>query len=178
MKWEVKSLLSDLPITKAQNNYSEIVDGRVLLNPSEDGNSRKNHSFCFKYFPIHTKHVHTISAIFLQNAYRCSRVVFGTKESFSRTLEAHLTSPWNAITGDDADLRLAFLKRLGAVSKSLGSEKEPVWEELPAPEVRDNEGARLNKLEMRRLFYQMINKDDTEPDTDNKLMQLYKCLGG
>lgn len=176
-KGEVKSLLSDLPITKAQNNYSEIVDGRVLLNPSENGNSRKNHSFCFKYFPIHTQQVHTINAIFLQNAYICSRVVFGTKDSFSRTLEAHLTSPWNVIIGDDTDLRLAFLKRLGAVSKSLGSKKEPVWKELPTPEVRDYEGARFNILKMRRLFSQMISKDDTKPDTDNKLMQLYKCLG-
>lgn len=176
-KGEVKSLLSDLPITKAQNNYSKIVDGRVLLNPSEDGNSRKNHRFCFKYFPIHTQHVHTINAIFLQNAYICSRVVFGTKESFSQTLEAHLVSPWNVITGDDANLRLTFLKRLGAVSKSLGSEKEPVWKDLPTPEVRDYEGTRLNILEMRRSFSQIINKDDTEADINNKFMQLYKCLG-
>ena len=176
-KQEVKSLLSDLPITKAQNNYSKIVDGRVLLDPSEHWDSRKNHRFCFKYFPIHTQHVHTINAIFLQNAYICSKIVFGTKQSFSRTLEAHLTSPWNIITGDDADLRLAFLKRLGGVSKSLGSEKEPIWKELPTPEVRDYEGARLNILETRRSFSQMINKGDTEPDTDNKFMQRYKCLG-
>lgn len=176
-KGEVKSLLSDLPITKAQNNYSEIVDGRVLLNPGEDGISRKNHSFCFKYFPIHTRHVHTINAIFLQNAHVCSTVVFRAKESFSRTLEAHLTSPWNVIIGDDTDLRLAFLKQLGVVSKSLGSEKEPVWNELPNPEVQDNEGARLQSIEMRRILSRMTNKVDTEWDTDNEFMLLYKCLG-
>jgi hypothetical protein len=91
--WYEKSLLSDLPISKAGNNYSEVVGGRVLFNLGEDGMGRKDHKFCFQYFPIDTKHVHTINAIFLQNAHVCSRVVFGTQDSLSRTLEAHLTSP-------------------------------------------------------------------------------------
>ncbi|KAK0111538.1 hypothetical protein ONS95_001891 [Cadophora gregata] len=179
-KEEVKSLLSDLPITKAQNNYSGMVDGRLVLNSDEDGTSRKNHRFCFKYFPLDTKHVHTISAILLQNSYTCSRIVFGTNESLLRTLDAHLTSPWNTMMGDDASVRIEFLRRLGAVAKLLGSEKEPIWTEPSDPEVRDNEGARLKILEQRRLYYQTINKDDLDPkpDTDNEFLQLYYRLGG
>jgi hypothetical protein len=173
---KVKSLLSDLPITKARNNYSEIVNGRLQLNEDEDGKRRKDHKFCFKYFPIDPKHVHTINRVFLQNAYICSRVVFGTKDSLSRTLEAHLTAPSNIITGSDADLQLKFMKKLAAVSKSLGSEEESVWREEPTPEVRDYEGSRLKILEMRRLCSKVI-QGDWKYDTDNESMQIYKSLG-
>lgn len=174
--WEVKSLLSDLPIAKARNNYSEIVNGRLQLNEGEDGKRRKDHKFYFKYFPTDTEHVHTINGIFLQNADVCSRVVFGTKDNLSRTLEAHLTAPWNIILGGDADPRLEFLKRLAVVSKSLGSEKEPVWKEEPTP-VQDYEGSRLKIIEMRRLSSKLI-KGEWRHDTDNEFMQIYKSLGG
>jgi hypothetical protein len=103
-------------------------------------------------------------------------VVFGTKDSLSRTLEAHLTASSNIITGDDADLRLKFLKKLAALSKSLGSEEESVWREEPTPEVQDYEGSRLNILEMRRFCSEVI-KGDWKYDTDNEFMQIYKSLG-
>jgi hypothetical protein len=61
---EVKSLLADLPIVKARNNYSDIVNGRLQLNSGEDGKRRKDHKFCFKYFAIGTEHVQTINGIF------------------------------------------------------------------------------------------------------------------
>lgn len=112
--WNVQSLLSDLPITKARNNYSEIVDGHLQFKEGENGTRRKDHKFYFRYFPINTEHVHTINGIFLQNAYVCSRVVFGTKDNLSRTLEAHLISPWNVIAGEDANLLLEFLKKFGS----------------------------------------------------------------
>lgn len=174
---EVKSLLSELPIAKARNNYSEIIDGRVQLIAGEDGKQRKDHKFCFKYFPIETEHVHIINGIFLQNAHVCSRVVFGTKDNFSRTLEAHLTSPWNIMIGDDANLRLEFLKKLAKVSKSLGSEKEPVWREEPVPEVQDYEAYRLCKVEIARQFSRGI-KSDWKCDTENEFLQVYNSLGG
>ena len=74
------------------------------------------------------------------------------------------------------DVRLNFLKRLGVVSKSLGSVKEPVWMETPNPQVQDYEGRRLKMLEIKRLQAQMI-KGDWGPDIDNEFIQTYKCLG-
>ncbi|KAE8443203.1 hypothetical protein EG329_002071 [Mollisiaceae sp. DMI_Dod_QoI] len=155
---EFKSRLTDLPITKARNNYSRIVNGRVQLNEGEDGERRKDHKFCFKYFPIDTEYVHIINGIFLQNAHFCSSVVFGTKDSLARTIEAHLGSPWNIITGDNADLRLDFLKKLARVSKSLGREMEPVWQEKPNLEVEDYESFRLEIIEMGRYLFKTDQK--------------------
>ncbi|KFY18507.1 hypothetical protein V493_08558 [Pseudogymnoascus sp. VKM F-4281 (FW-2241)] len=68
-KREVKSLLDDLPIKKACNNYSEIVDGSVQLINGEDRKKRKDHKFYFTFFPIDTKHVNAINGILLDNAY-------------------------------------------------------------------------------------------------------------
>ena len=36
---------------------------------------------------------------------------------------------WKRVTGDNMDSRLTGLKKLATVSKSLGSEKKPVWRE-------------------------------------------------
>lgn len=173
---ETKSLLTDLPITKATNNYSKIVNGRIHFIEGEDGKHRKHHKFCFKYFPVDSEHVHIINGIFLQNAYVCSKVVFGTKDSLSRTLEAHLNGTQNIITGNDVDLRLEFLKKLAIVSRFLGSEKEPVWTKGPDPEVQDYESFRLKKLERTRFLSKMI-KADWKYDTNNEFMQIYKPLG-
>jgi len=173
---KVKSLLSDLPITKARNNYSDIVNNRVQLNAGEDGNLRKDHKFCFKYFPIGTEHVDIINGVFLQNAHACSRVVFATKDSLSRTLEAHLIAPWNIIIGGEADPRLKFLKKLAILSKSLGSEKECIWREEPAPEVQNYETSRQEILERRR-FFSKIFKEDWKYDTDNEFIKIYNYIG-
>lgn len=120
----------------------------------------------------------------IQSTRSCFRMpTFVLKSSFERRraspkLWKHTWHrPWNIITGDDAELRLSFLKRLAVISKSLGSKKEPVWMELPVPNVRDNEGARLKILEMRRMFARLINKKESEPDADNEFRKLYNCLG-
>lgn len=88
-KREVKSLLDDLPIKKARNNYSEIVDGGVQLINGKDGKKRKDHKFCFTFFPIDTKHVNAINGILLDNAYVCSSVIFESTKRFSQL--------WNVI---------------------------------------------------------------------------------
>ena len=134
---EVQSLLADLPIDKPRNNYSEIVNGAVHLIAGENGQKRNDHKFCFKFFPIKTKHVNTINGILLDNAYNCSSVVFNSIEAFSRTLEWFLTSCTSGkiVMGADADLRLAYVKKLATISQSLGSEKKPVWTEKAVPVV-------------------------------------------
>jgi hypothetical protein len=179
-KREVKSLLADLPIEKARNNYSEIVNGRVQLISGEDGQKRTDHKFCFRFFPIETEHVHKISGIFLDNAYVCSSVVFKSIESFSRTLEWFLTASYTIekiVTGDDADLRLICLKKLATVSQSLGSEKKLVWREEPVPVVPGLEKFRLRKIEQNRLFREIIKNDQEWENYDTEYMQIYKILG-
>jgi hypothetical protein len=178
-KREVKSLLADLPIKKATNNYSEIVNGRVQLTNDEDGQKRKDHKFCFKFFPIDTQHVNTINGILLDNAYLCSSVVFESIKSFSPALEGFLTASCaigKVVTGEDVDLRLTCLKDLATVSQSLGSEKKHVWREEPVPVVQDLEKFRLMKIEQSRLFAKIIESDQ-KPTNDTEYVNIYKTLG-
>lgn len=176
---EAKSLLADLPVRKARNNYSEIIDGRIHLINGEDGNKRKDHKFCFTFFPIETGHVNIINGIFLDNSYSCSTVVFKSKENFARTLEWYLTEPCTVgkrVTGGDGDPRLAGLKRLAEVSKSLGSEKEPVWRVDPVPVMQNYEEFRQINIEQMRFFSKGFKNDwKSLPITDN--MKFYRILG-
>jgi hypothetical protein len=100
-------------------------------------------------------------------------------EIFTHTLEWFLTAPCTIgkiIAGEDADLRFTCLKKLAAVSQSLGSDKKPVWREEPVPAVQGLENLRLMHIERSRLFGEMVKGDlDSIPDTE--CMQIYKTLG-
>ncbi|KAK4152137.1 hypothetical protein C8A00DRAFT_44735 [Chaetomidium leptoderma] len=148
--YEVKSMLADLPIDKARNNYSQVIDGRIRSLSGEDGRAREDHKFCFSFFPISSDHVHTINSILLDNTSPCSSVVFESQESFARTLEWYLTAPCTVgkiITGPDTDLREATLRKLERVSRELGSDKEMVFKRLPTTPIADYEGFRLRHLD-------------------------------
>ncbi|KAI1429150.1 hypothetical protein F5Y12DRAFT_539827 [Xylaria sp. FL1777] len=125
-----QSQLADLPIHKPRNSYSEIVNGRVRLRPGEDGVKRKTDKFCFPIFPIGIDHVNKINHILFDNAYRCTNIVFDSRQTFFKTLEWYMTytgTLGKAITIDSAEERRKFLMNLAALMKSLGSTKEPVW---------------------------------------------------
>jgi len=106
---EVKSLLADLPIRKADNNYSRAVDGRLTLLAGENGEWRMDHKFCFSFFPISSHHVHLINALLLDNAGLCTTVVFESQQSFARTLECKwrfTLSPFWCRLGNSVAFRL------------------------------------------------------------------------
>ncbi|KAK4238550.1 hypothetical protein C8A03DRAFT_14987 [Achaetomium macrosporum] len=157
--YEVTSLLADLPIEKATNSYTEIVDGRISAISGADWKPRKDDRFCFRFFPICSKHVHTINGILLDNAGRCSSVVFESQESFARTLEWYLTAPCTVgknIVPGDADGRWATLKKLESVSRALGSDKETVWTHLEGVPTIDYEDFRTRKLAQRRKLNRIL----------------------
>ncbi|KAK0714725.1 hypothetical protein B0H67DRAFT_489717 [Lasiosphaeris hirsuta] len=149
--YEVKSLLADLPITKAQNSYSRIVNGRVEMTVSHERWKRaKDHRFYFTFFPVGSKHVNTINAILLDNSAPCTNVVFNSRGAFAKTLEWYLTAPCTVgkrvIEGQGDE---KFIKRLEAASRSLGSEKETVWEKIYLPGIFGLEDYLKRHSEMR-----------------------------
>ncbi|GAB1319254.1 hypothetical protein MFIFM68171_09464 [Madurella fahalii] len=191
--YEVKSMLADLPIDKARNTYTEVVNGQLHLVSGENGRPRKDHKFCFSFFPISSTHVHTINAILLDNCARCSSVVFESKESFARTLEWYLTAPCSVgkiITGLDADLRAAALKKLESVSRNLGSTKKTIWVKLPTPLIHDYEAFRRSHGEKRRKLDRFLDGDKDafledmkkesmpRPSVDPRFNRIYSSLGG
>ncbi|KAI1109281.1 hypothetical protein F5Y14DRAFT_433123 [Nemania sp. NC0429] len=130
-----QSALADLPINKARNNYSQVINGRVQQLPGEDGTPLKTHKFCFSFFPVGTEHVNKINHIFFDNAHSCANIIFGSQESFLQTLEWYMTSPSKlvqALASDSGEARHKLLVNLTALMKSLGSTKEPAWTESAA----------------------------------------------
>ncbi|KAH9211163.1 hypothetical protein DL95DRAFT_512008 [Leptodontidium sp. 2 PMI_412] len=172
------SLLADLPIKKAGNNYTEILNGRLQLIPSEDGSLRQNHKFFFSFFPIDTSHVNKINGIFLDNASICNSVVFRSAESFRRSLEWYITEPCQVgkrVTSAPGDQRLRCLMKLAAVLKQMGSDKDPVWEEIPFPELDNDEKCRLMLKELRQLLPLLLQH--LPDDNPTEFMKVYKTLG-
>ncbi|KAJ3531959.1 hypothetical protein NM208_g8647 [Fusarium decemcellulare] len=179
---DCKSMLHDLPVQKATNSYSEMVDGQPMLKPGRDAIFRKDDRFCFKLFPLETRHVRMINGIFLDNSYINSRVAFRTHETFLSTMDWWLTEPCvtgKIITGDDALARLSHVKKLAAFMESTGWDKEPVWREMPTPLMSDVEGSMLRHLEHRRFMEKLIQSPPEHIKAAfSDRMSTYKKLGG
>jgi hypothetical protein len=122
----VKSILADLPVMKVKNSYTRVINGRLGLMASESGIPPAQDNFCFRFWPISTKHVDTINSIFLDNLLRCRSVVFSSNASFKRTLESYMTSSAYGFkkvgVGEyrAQSSRLACLEKLSVVLKMLG----------------------------------------------------------
>ncbi len=83
------SYLEDLPVRRALNNYSKIVNGQVEPLPTKM--SRDKHVFYFPFFRLDHEHVQKINMICLDNAYDTLAIVYKSRESLRTALEFYLT---------------------------------------------------------------------------------------
>ena len=83
------SYLEDLPISRARNNYSQMVDGRVEPLPTKM--LRDKHIFYFPLFPLDHEYVQKINMICLENACDIAAMVYKSQESLRTALEFYLT---------------------------------------------------------------------------------------
>ena len=87
---EAGSWLEDLPVNKARNNYTQVVDGTVVPLPTKM--SRDKHIFYFPFFPLDHEHVQKINMICLENARDTAAMVYKSQESLRTALEFYLTN--------------------------------------------------------------------------------------
>jgi hypothetical protein len=164
------SILEDLPIAKAHNSYSRIVDGRAIRIEGEDWTPRAYHKFCFRFFPISTSHVNKINCIMLEESYAISTIVFKSHLGARRALEYYLgmSCEHNFKTVSDApdDLRFAFLKKLEQVVKQLGSGTIAVYQ------------VRKSWMEEEDIFEELGQRlAKALPNEPTETMKLYMKLG-
>lgn len=82
------SILADLPIRKANNNYSTMENGkRVLDSPILD---REKHIFYFDFFKVPARAVNLINSVFLENSGACDVIVYRNETALRLALEFHL----------------------------------------------------------------------------------------
>lgn len=169
-----KSMLNDLPVTKALNNYSQITNGQLLMLEG-DWSRKKEHKFLFSFFPTDSHHVNTINALLLDNCFHSTAVVFESTTSFARTLEWYLTAPikfGKKMVGVDANLRESTLKKMEVVSRSLGSNKETIWVKLDNPLTSGYEWSRQLHIHMLRRA-----KGTATGEQDPDSLVVYMMLG-
>ena len=82
-----KSCLEDIPVAKARNNYSKIVNGKPEPLPTRI--SREKHIFYFRFFRLETKHVQKINILFLEEAKGTMAFVYKNPIGLRRALELH-----------------------------------------------------------------------------------------
>lgn len=132
------SVLGDLPISKAHNSYTRVVNGRRILAEGEDGSSRPYHKFCFRFFPISTEHLNKINCVMLEESHSISIIAFKSRIAARKTLEYYLSRSCGPqsqhdfkslkMVGDQPDdKRLICLKKLENAARQLGSETTAVY---------------------------------------------------
>jgi hypothetical protein len=168
------SILEDLPVTKARNSYSQLVDGRIRFLDGEDGSLRSHHKFCFRFFPISTEHVNKINCVMLEQSCHISTIVFNSRLGARSTLEYYLGMPCKRskphcfkICFDVAnDPRLVCLKKLEQAATLLGSNTKAVYQ---VQKARVNEEESLESL--GQLLAECLPREPSES------MRLYMKLG-
>ncbi|KAG5920467.1 hypothetical protein E4U61_007836 [Claviceps capensis] len=139
-----ETLLADLPVSKASNNYSEAVDDVLRAIPGAAGAPSRGHSFFFQFFPLENAHVDRINGVFLGNASSCNSLVFIPRphSNFRRSLEWYMdereyfpknvASTTTAASAAPSDLQQqrACLGKFGGLLTQLGSEKRLIQEDV------------------------------------------------
>ncbi|KAK0659151.1 hypothetical protein QBC41DRAFT_360443 [Cercophora samala] len=189
------SLLEDLPVEKAKDVSTRVVNGRVEEYSSEPWELLQGEKFLFRFFHVKTKHVHIINSLLLDNCARCTSVIFESQEAFARSLEWYLSAPSSypgkTVAGPDIVLKEQMLKKLEAISHLLGSKKDAVWERGPEHVVGDLDKLRLRHIEDKRGLAQLMERDpralhEEISQQSTKLgnllnaafYEIYGCLGG
>jgi hypothetical protein len=167
---EANSVLADLPISKARNSYTRIVDGQAVLLAGEDGTQRASHRFGFPFFPITAEQVHKINFIMLEESYRIRTIVFGTPAAAKKTIEYYLTRAtdgrFKVVSSKPDDRRLVFLRKLEGVVRAMGSDVIAVYHTLVDPPTEE---------EWLEEFGQAAAK--SLPEQPTAFMQLYMKIG-
>ncbi|ETS04655.1 hypothetical protein M419DRAFT_6495 [Trichoderma reesei RUT C-30] len=87
------SMMEDLPVTKATNNYTHFENGMLMPNAGWNRRFGMNDEFCFKFTKISTSHFQKINGLLIDHAFHGSRVVFNRKDAFIDLVEWYLTEP-------------------------------------------------------------------------------------
>jgi hypothetical protein len=118
-----KSILENLPVHKAINSYSTVVNGILRKRPGWDGQLRQTDTFSFPFFKISTRHARIINGLLLDHAFRGLTVIFDKKTAFLDLLEWFLTEPCEVgkrLGGQHHADQMRYLARLTALTHAEG----------------------------------------------------------
>ncbi|KAF5620808.1 hypothetical protein F52700_11134 [Fusarium sp. NRRL 52700] len=110
-----ESILEDLPVHKAINSYSTLVNGVLRKRPDWDEQLRQTDTFTFPFFKISTHHGRTMNGLLLDHAFHGRTIIFNRKAAFLDLLEWFLTEPCEVgkrLGGEHHAEQMRYLARL------------------------------------------------------------------
>ena len=197
------SCLEDLPIAKARNNYSQVVNGKIEPLPTKL--SRDKHVFYFRFFPLETRHVQKINAILLEEAPGTIALVYKSPNSLCRALEFYLaddslgfktiyrppltglSNPYNVPDALGLSLGkwsenegIPYLQLLERIAQSLGSTVIAKYEVRDFSQARNGPKVEPDIKDFVQKFNGMMpspEEPQSGPDMKSHLLKVYKKLG-
>ncbi|CZR60705.1 uncharacterized protein PAC_10601 [Phialocephala subalpina] len=172
---EARLSLRDLPISKALNSYSKIIDGRLV--PINGGPTGANDKFGFRFFSTPEEYVNKINGIMLEESHRIDLIVFNNKSTTYKTLEHYLASRSEF---DIDSSRLRAIKKLNLAAKLLATTiptqdipdpwPNPSREEVPADKVH---ALFIQDNKAKELYFELSGKALDSKDFDQACGLLY-----
>ncbi|KAK5989088.1 hypothetical protein PT974_10586 [Cladobotryum mycophilum] len=163
-----KSILHDLPVCKADNDYTVYIDGEAYPKPGWDGRLRDSDNFGFPFFRIETTHMQKINGLLLDHAFHGTKIIYNRRERFLDLVMWFLSEPCKVgknLEGANADRQLRHIFGLAELMRSLGWDGEVVWKQWPNPKIPSMEAFRTESAAMNLAFQRFLNGErDTLPE--------------
>ncbi|KAM0413053.1 hypothetical protein ACHAPD_008125 [Fusarium lateritium] len=162
------SILEDLPVHKALNNYSELVDGRWGMRAGWDQQLRQSDTFQFPFFTISTQHGRIINGLLLDHAFKGSTIIFNRKRPFLDLLEWFLTEPCNVgkrLGGENYDDQEKYIEwltefvRAEGLQITVNTTLRPTWHHLDIERYRNRNIAAARWLEQLERDHGHVDPD-------------------
>lgn len=152
---QIGKLLRDLPIGKALNSYSSIVNGGIVLN--KNGILGAKDTFGFRFFPIPEEYVTKINSVMLEESHRIDLIVFNNKRAAQKTISGYLASRGEFDINSD---RARFIQKLKQAANLLGADLPPTETRMVPPEIAEMLKKQFAEDKVHELFVR--NKKATE----------------
>jgi hypothetical protein len=110
-----KSIMEDLPVHKAFNSYSRVIDGRRVPLPQWDGQYRMNDRFTFPIFRTSSNYIQKMNGLLLDHAFHGSTIIFNQQDVFLDLLEWYLTEPCEVgknLSGEHSESKRRYIEQL------------------------------------------------------------------
>ncbi|KAG5806283.1 hypothetical protein H9Q74_009172 [Fusarium xylarioides] len=169
-----KSILEHLPVHKAINSYSTLVNGTLRKRPGWDGQLRQTDTFSFPFFKISTRHARIINGLLLDHAFHGLTIIFNKKDSFLDLLEWFLTEPCEVgkrLGGGHHAEQMRYLSRLTALMHAEGRNISLCITNGPVSNHLDTEGYKTQNNAAARWLESLQKKDASEGAAKQKQRQ-------
>ncbi|KAF5550371.1 hypothetical protein FPHYL_9391 [Fusarium phyllophilum] len=169
-----KSILEDLPVHKAINSYSTLVNGTLRKRPGWDGQLRQTDTFSFPFSKISTRHARIINGLLLDHAFHGLTVIFNKKTAFLDLLEWFLTEPCEVgkrLGGEHHAEQMRYLSRLTTLMHAEGRNISLCITNGPVSNHLDMEGYQNQNNAAARWLESHEKKDASEGAAKQKQRQ-------